>query len=80
MIPVELLERTRIKAYTTLISICDDMNYPGEIRLQAALALLAVTEREVWADDIDAQPGDEDGEQVSQEDPEDQLMGASVTP
>lgn len=91
-IPDELLERTRVKAYTTMIAICDDPTCAPEIRLQAALALLQLTEREPWIDmpadttaedaepdSIDAQPAGVGGGQVSDDDSQGQLAGTAVS-
>lgn len=42
----ELLQRTREKAYVTLIKMCEEDDMAPEIKLQAVAMLLAATERD----------------------------------
>jgi len=60
----ELLQRTRQKAYVTLIKLCEDPNVTPETKLQVVAMLLAATERDIWLATQEEEEGEPSDEEV----------------
>lgn len=61
----ELLQKTREKAFVTLVRLCEDNTASPEVRLQSATVLIQATDQDLWR--IQVAQADEETEKEASE-------------